>query len=143
MRVALSALLMLVVALAPIEARFVMAAHVHAAPHEVAANDTHNHAAAKLPGGHDHHLTEHALVGKHVAQTTADSSDVPPHGHNDHGKADGGCCGTFCHSACVQVVATSFERSLVSMTFDDSAVAALAATDPGQLQRPPSHLLSI
>lgn len=139
LRAALSALLMLVVSFAPIQARFVMAAHGHEAAHAVTTPAVHDHVVAHTHHDHDHSKT-HIAAGEQ--RVTADSSGIPPHGH-DHSKVDGDCCGTFCHSACVNVAEVRLEPSLLAMTFEQVAVAAMAATDPAQLQRPPSHLLSI
>lgn len=142
-RHALSALLMLVLALAPFEARFMMAAHA----------GSHNGTASASASTHDQHATGHhdqtshdhgVLAQDDGVQIAVDDGAGTSHEHHDHaGGPDGACCGTFCHSACIAVAVFDIPSLMPSTVFDQRASAPLIAVVQGQLQRPPSRLLSI
>lgn len=167
LRAALSALLVLVVALAPLEARFLTAVHTHGGvsttsaaepadlPHHTTQTSTKDH--EHQDHGHEHH--DHGgvkssskmleLVGS-SGSSVAVVADEPPadtqHDHTQHdhsGSADGGCCGTFCHSACIEAAILNIPSPILIGRFTHIPVGPFTAIAPGLLQRPPSIYLSI
>ena len=154
-RAALSALVTLVLAIAPLAAQVVMASQAHASGHEVGASHFHeahtNQAVNQAVGhpnsavaGHSHHHDGGGDPAHHhdedgvVVNTSQDAAD-----HHDHGgSGDASCCGNFCHSAfCltgVSVVAARNTRAI----FNWANWVKLPSVDADQPQRPPSRLLS-
>lgn len=138
-RKALSALLMLVLALAPFEARFMMAAH--AGSHEQTAStstSTHDH-TQHATGHHDQASHNHNVLAHHdgVQAAADDVTGSAPEHHDHSGGPDGACCGTFCHSACIDVAILDIPNPSPSMAFDRLTATPLIAVAQGQLQRPP------
>lgn len=152
-RAALSALLVVVLVSAPFESRFMMAAHAETTGFktEVALAETSaGHVAASM-NGHSHHDNGGAYLGPHehggqhaLLDGTNTGGASPPTSHHDHsGGPDGACCGTFCHSACVEVAVLVTPLPPQIARFEFEIAAPLTPFAPGQLQRPPSRLLSI
>ena len=160
LRAALSALLVLVVALAPLEARILIAAHTHGGVSTTSAvepADLPHHTTQTSTKDHEHH--DHGGVkssGKMLELVGSSRSSVavvpdePPadtqHDHTQHdhsGSADGGCCGTFCHSACIEAAILSVPGPILIGRFTHISVGPFTAIAPGLLQRPPSIYLSI
>jgi hypothetical protein len=103
-RSALSWVVALAFALAPLQAQALMAGalspaqpHDHQSQHQRPdhAHQAHQHAQ------HEHHAaTTHAHGANHLRVAVAPKADpaAPVH-HHDHGSAPhDGCCGTFCHT---------------------------------------------
>jgi uncharacterized protein involved in copper resistance len=134
----IATLLMLVLALAPFEARFVMAAHAAGHDHPtivVAVNDAHTHHTMSTHEqlGHDHHGMAHGQGTSAADSEHPDRSDGP----------DEACCGTFCHATGIEGSAFAIPSPTPTTSFERIASAPLIAVMQGQLQRPPSRLLSI
>jgi hypothetical protein len=155
----LSALLTLVIAVAPLAAQASMSATAHAAMHAV-PNGGHSHTAGAAiahshadESDHTHHGDlpgpQHLQVqpaGHHQhGNDTADlCSTLPPVGHHDHADGAGaGCCGAFCHSAANLTAPPCIHVHTMRPTFTWLTGRLLVAVDPDQLQRPPSRLLSL
>ena len=149
---ALSALLSLVIAVAPIAALIVMSAHAHAASFD-AALPHHGHEHRGSVGGHghaDHATNEHDHVGnnapghhRHDAAGVEAAEAQSPAGQHDHGGGtDDGCCGTFCHSAMALLAAPQMPEFVTRASYGWSTMQQLAAVDPDLPQRPPSSSLS-
>jgi hypothetical protein len=143
---------MLVIAFAPLEARFMMAAHAHAdlvqatSPQTTSPTDhAHDQTAGHHHDVHHHGVHEPAVVTPvgHHEQAPHAGNASHPHNHDQDGAPDGACCGTFCHSACLSIAEVDFNRPTATMRFEHTVIAAMVAVEPNQLQRPPSHLLSI
>jgi hypothetical protein len=142
LRRAVSALLMLVLALAPFEARVMMAAHAGSHDHPGSAAAPEMSKAA----GHHHQMTHdhHGSTGHEVVDGVSKGNSAPATEHHDHsGGPDGACCGAFCHSACIEVAVLDIPNPMPTAVFERLVSAPLIAVVQGQLQRPPSPLLSI
>jgi hypothetical protein len=164
-RVALSALLTLVIAVAPLLAQVVMASHAHAAslsPASAAKHGHHRHSdsTSVIVGGHNHgvhsnavHSHDHADAPGHSHEPadvepmvghSSGGAQGAPMGHHDHSDGpNAGCCGAFCHSLYVLAASAPITHALVRPTLAWSNLRLLAAVSPDQPQRPPSHPLSL
>jgi hypothetical protein len=141
-RIALSALMTGVLALAPLAAQVVMSSRAHAAPHGAAGHSHdnghgHNQDHAAHSHAHSHHHDGDQPAGHHHDGPVADHGTAPSSsGHHDHGGGnDTGCCGAFCHSTFFLTVLPQMPGFAVGLSF--------AGVEPGQPQRPPSRLLSL
>ncbi len=146
-RVALAALLTLVLAVAPLAAQFVMASHAHAAPHEHGSHIHGISAGTQLAShagiGHHHHGDE-TPGHQHDSDAVNAGSTLPPVGQHDHGDGPGaGCCGTFCHSVFYLTASSSMPTNAIRPTYGWLILHPPAAFDPDQPQRPPSRLLPL
>ena len=128
---ALAVLLVLVLAIAPFEARFMMAAHAG------------THRAVAMADGLDHDRTQHAKSHHDHATHDHVGFRTPVHHQHSSGSSDSACCGTFCHSACIEVAVLDVPFLSPVPRFEIAIVVPLTALAPGQLQRPPSRVLSI
>lgn len=145
LRRALSALLMLVLALAPFEARFMMAAHAGSHVDVGSARiSTHDH-TRHATGHHDQASHKRGIMHDHQSVQTAvhDATSTAPEHHGHSGGPDDACCGTFCHSACIEIAGLDIPNPMPTTVFERLVSAPLLAVVQGQLQRPPSRLLSI
>ena len=144
-RGALSALLVLVLALAPLEARFIMAAHSDSHEQTASASASPHDHTRHATGHHDHKSHKHDIVvhDDGVQAAVDDVTSLAPEQHDHSGGPDGACCGTFCHSACIEVAVVDIPGPPPSMAFARLTRTPLVAVVQGQLQRPPSNLLSI
>ena len=122
-RVALAALLTLVLAVAPLTAQFVMASHAYAAPRDhgghVHGISAGTHHASHVGIDHYHHVDQ--APGHHHESALVDiDSTVVPVGQHDHGDGQGaGCCGTFCHSAFFLTACSAMPINVVRPDLDD------------------------
>ena len=137
-RIALSALLTLVLAVAPLAAQIVMSSHVHAAEPASPGGlvHIHHHDAGTTPH-HSHASHDHGALASHHHHPDG----VPQPVQHDDGS--GFCCGTFCHSACVMMSVLQVRHPVVRPSFERQLFQRFAAVDPDQLQRPPSVHLSL
>ena len=152
-RIALSALMTVVLALAPLVVQMAMAAHAHATGHAAGHfhdnNHGQGHAHKHYHSGHAHahgHLNHgdqsagHSHDGAIVDQTPAST----PAGNHDQGDCSYcGCCCTLCHAAVFLTTAPQVPCPAGRPSFPWLNSAILAAHDPGQPQRPPSRLPSL
>lgn len=144
----LAALLVLVLAMAPFEARFMMAAHAGTyragAMADGRAHDNAQHAMIHHDHATHHHAPAHDLE---ALESNEGGTGFPTPVHHHHSgssdSSDSACCGTFCHSACIEVAVLDIPLLSLVPRFEIAIVAPLTALAPGQLQRPPSRLLSI
>jgi hypothetical protein len=90
--------------------------------------------------GHDHHQMGHDHHGVTHGQGTS-AADAE---HSDRSEGpDEACCGTFCHATGIEGSAFAIPSPTPTTSFERIASAPLIAVMQGQLQRPPSRLLSI
>lgn len=147
---ALSALLSLVLAVAPIAAQIVMSAHAHTASADAAVpHHGHEHHSVGGHGHSDHAMNDRDQVGNYAPGHHDDAAVVEaseaqsPASQHDHSGPHDGCCGTFCHSAVALLAVPRMQRHVARPIYAWSAMQQLAAIDPDQPQRPPSRSLSL
>jgi hypothetical protein len=146
-RLALSALLALSLAAGPAMARSALGTHdcgTHAGPGAA----EHAHAVAPAMDGADH-----AAQGLHADAQHQHERAIPDDiskdlvdagGLDEYGAAHGDdCCSTYCQSACLSAVEALIRPSPAFKSFRMFADVARVAVVPGQLDRPPSLLLSM
>lgn len=116
-----------------------------------AGSHDHTASAAAAPAmsqaaGHHHKMTHdhHGSTDHEVLDAVSKGNAAAAAEHHDHsGGPDGACCGTFCHSACIEVAVVDIPNPMPTTGYERLVSAPLLAVVQGQLQRPPSRLLSI